>query len=314
MYKDFQDSIKARLYDFKYTPFLASYCFFWIFFNAKLLLIFFDDKLSVQNKIDMMSYSDVNIFLPLWGALFYTLLFPLFNEGFYFVTLLYRKRKIKVQQEIEDITPLTQEEANKIKKENFNLDLELNKKIDELNDIKERIKNKEKDLEKREQELLEEYDTKIIENTEDLTKKLNEANKNIADKENIINKLRKEKIGLNEKINDLTNKLKYFEDKEKNIPRLDLDNASESIQIEDKNIDITKDERKLLQIIYENNISRSLFNTYIDNILKVNIFARVKIESLLLSLTKKNILSFDGYYYDTTEIGKKVILKLFDNK
>ena len=60
MLKETQDSIKARLYDMKYTPFLASYSFFFVYFNAKLFLIFFDSSLSVQNKIDMLSYGIVD--------------------------------------------------------------------------------------------------------------------------------------------------------------------------------------------------------------------------------------------------------------
>ena len=60
MLKETQNSIKARLYDMKYTPFLASYSFFFVYFNAKLFLIFFDSSLSVQNKIDMLSYGIVD--------------------------------------------------------------------------------------------------------------------------------------------------------------------------------------------------------------------------------------------------------------
>ena len=60
MLKETQDTIKARLYDIKYIPFLASYSFFFVYFNAKLFLIFFDSSLSVQNKIDMLSYGIVD--------------------------------------------------------------------------------------------------------------------------------------------------------------------------------------------------------------------------------------------------------------
>ena len=60
MLNEIKDSIKARLYDMKYTPFLASYFFFFIYFNAKLFLVFFDSRLSVQNKIDILSYGIVD--------------------------------------------------------------------------------------------------------------------------------------------------------------------------------------------------------------------------------------------------------------
>ena len=73
MHTEFTNSIKARLYDLKYTPFLSSFTFLWIYFNAKLLLIFFDDNLSVKEQIDMMSYSDVLICKPFVYALGYTM-------------------------------------------------------------------------------------------------------------------------------------------------------------------------------------------------------------------------------------------------
>lgn len=62
MLNEIKDSIKARLYDMKYTPFLASYSFFFVYFNTKFFLIFFDSSLSVQNKIDlnMLSYGIVD--------------------------------------------------------------------------------------------------------------------------------------------------------------------------------------------------------------------------------------------------------------
>ena len=78
MLNEIKDSIKARLYDMKYTPFLASYSFFFVYFNAKLFLIFFDSSLSVQNKIDMLSYDMVNYYYPIIGGLIYTFIFPFY--------------------------------------------------------------------------------------------------------------------------------------------------------------------------------------------------------------------------------------------
>lgn len=118
MDNDLKDSIKARLYDFKYTPFLASYTFFWLYYNAKLMLIFLSGKLSIQSKIDMLAYDTVNFITPLIFASLYTLVFPIFTLGFYYVTLWYKKNMSKIKQTMEDDTPLTQEEANNIKQEN----------------------------------------------------------------------------------------------------------------------------------------------------------------------------------------------------
>jgi hypothetical protein len=45
------DSTKARLYDIKYIPFSSSYLIAWVYFNAKAILIFFDNKLEVLETI-----------------------------------------------------------------------------------------------------------------------------------------------------------------------------------------------------------------------------------------------------------------------
>lgn len=64
MQKDFIDSIKARLYDFKYTPFLSSYIFSWLYFNSKLLLIFFSTELKVEEKIELLAWDDIPRYIP----------------------------------------------------------------------------------------------------------------------------------------------------------------------------------------------------------------------------------------------------------
>ena len=76
-------------------------------------------KLSVNQKIEMLSYNDINYITPLYFALFYTIIFPLFNAIFYFITLNYKRLMNYIKQKIQDITPLPQEEANKIIKENM---------------------------------------------------------------------------------------------------------------------------------------------------------------------------------------------------
>jgi hypothetical protein len=45
------DSTKVRLYDIKYIPFSSSYLIAWVYFNAKAILIFFDNKLEVLETI-----------------------------------------------------------------------------------------------------------------------------------------------------------------------------------------------------------------------------------------------------------------------
>ena len=183
MHTDLKDSIKARLYDMKYTPFLASYTFFWIYFNAKQILIFTTGKLSINDKIDMLSYSDIDIKTPLLYALVYTLVFPIFTAGFYYITLQYRRLMNYIKQQIEDVTPLPQKEANEIKAENADLRIELDEKIEELNKAKKKFETKEKSLVAKygtkTKELESSYADKLDADTKDLKAQLHQANTTI---------------------------------------------------------------------------------------------------------------------------------------
>lgn len=98
MHNDIKESIKIRLYDMKYTPFLASYTFFFIYFNAKLFLIFFDSELTTSLKIDMLSYDMIDKWIPLYWALAYVLVFSFFQLGFYSTKLWFDKNMDMIKQ------------------------------------------------------------------------------------------------------------------------------------------------------------------------------------------------------------------------
>ena len=159
MHKDIKDSIKARLYDVKYTPFLASYSFAWLFFNAKLFLIFFS-SMKATEKIDTLSYNDIVYIKPLLFALLYTLIFPLATAGFYYVTLQYKRLMNYIQQKIQDVTPLPQEQANKIIRENSNLITEHDSAIKALNEAKERFEENEQKLIRENKEVKDLFETR----------------------------------------------------------------------------------------------------------------------------------------------------------
>lgn len=89
MVDDIKNSIKIRLYDMKHIPFLTAYGLAWVYFNAKVFLLYFDEKLSVADKIELLSYSDVEYIYPLCFALFYVFVFPALQWVFYWVTLFY---------------------------------------------------------------------------------------------------------------------------------------------------------------------------------------------------------------------------------
>jgi hypothetical protein len=289
---DIKDSIKARLYDMKYTPFMASFMFAWIFYNAKSILIFFTNKLSILEKIDMLSYSNIEYLNPLYFGLFYTILFPIFSALFYYITLQYKRLMNKIKQKIQDETPLPQEEANKIINENLELELELNSKISEINKIKSNFENKIEDYNKKEKELENSFDTKLTEEITLLTDKNNKLLDDIEEKHKIIQEQ-------NEKIVILENK----------INKKSTANSS--------NI-ISDDELKLLQIIYDNNIKKMSTNDYKNKIVSTNKFKEIKVQHLIDNLIKKNIMiqTKDSFrsYYDITPNGRKIILDEFDKE
>ena len=392
MHNDLKDSIKARLYDMKYTPFLASYVFAWIFFNAKTFLIFFTEKLTVTEKIDMLSYDNLFYLFPLYVALFYTLIFPIFSAGFYYVTLQYKRLMNKIKQKIQDVTPLPQEEAKELLRENAELRVEHDEKIKALNLAKSSFEAKEKELSSKNIQL-----EKLHKESES---NLENANKQISQK---IATLAKQKIetATNKKlITSLKAQIKEFENKEENTTSKDYTNFlnSEALQTAIKNAQansrlaiknhqknaeealkilkdngtlskaieeaqgnvemalntfrnnntltkaieeaqkpfrvtvkteplipikdpldelintLTNDEKILLNILYEDNITKNPSLVYIDYIhdAKNNNFRKVKIHTLLDSLIKKELLSLSGNYYDTTGKGREVIIRLFE--
>ncbi len=146
MEKDIKDSIKARLWDFKYTPFLSSYIFAWLYWNSKLILIFISKDLNVEKKIEMLSWHDVNYMTPLYCALAYVFVYPFVNAIFYAVTLFYKAVMNKIQQWIQDKTPLPQERANEIIKKNTELELEYTKISESIEKMKLDYANKTTEL------------------------------------------------------------------------------------------------------------------------------------------------------------------------
>ncbi len=124
MLNDFKDSVKAKLYDFNYTPFMSSLVISWIIINHKYLLVLFSEKLDIGKKLTMLndtySYNAVFgyfsfYFMPLLFALFYVYVYPLIAKKFYEYTLWRTKELKSIKQKIEDETPITQEEAREIR-------------------------------------------------------------------------------------------------------------------------------------------------------------------------------------------------------
>ncbi len=127
MLSDITNSIKAKLYDFTYTPFMSSMIISWIIINHKYLLIYFGDsklneKLTRLNEYDFSAsifgltipYA-INVWFPIAFGLFYVFAYPWASKIFYEYTLERTKALKEIKQKIEDETPITQEEARQIR-------------------------------------------------------------------------------------------------------------------------------------------------------------------------------------------------------
>jgi len=186
MLDDIKDSIKAKLYDFAYTPFMSSYIISWVLLNHKYLLVYFGDS-TLEKKLMHLSVYHIEFLYPLYIALIYVFIYPAFALGFYYATLFYNKWSKWVKQKIENETPIPQEEARKIRADITRLSdekddtlIKLGKKEEEY---KEKLKNAIQPLEsktaslsdrstKAEQEL-----QQLLKETESLNSQLSQANK-----------------------------------------------------------------------------------------------------------------------------------------
>lgn len=232
MVKNITDSIKAKLYDFAYTPFMSSFVISWILLNHKYLLIYFGNE-KLEKKLNLLNgYPTETIaFLghdlltnqfiyPLTIALLYVFIYPWFALKFYDITLYYNKESKKIKQKKEDQTPVTQEEANKIREE-----------IEKL--------LKERDIYNKEQiEMREKFNQEIngygeIIRTYKLEK--NEYDKDISEKEQKINKLL-EIEQMYER--ELEKKQNYINELENKTTKILADNDHKISKMEEKNNDL----------------------------------------------------------------------------
>lgn len=144
MIDDIKDSIKAKLYDFAYTPFMSSVLISWVLINHKYLLVFFaeydlEKKLPILRNWDFAFHTPwftvpciLNSLVPILFGLFYVFAYPKINKKFYEYTLERNKELKKIKQEIEDETPITQEQARELKREHYKLADERDRALDKL--------------------------------------------------------------------------------------------------------------------------------------------------------------------------------------
>lgn len=191
IYNEVSDSIKAKLYDFTYTPFMSSFVISWIIINHKYLIVFFsqidiDKKLALLNiygkktvGANLMDDSILPFFhflemgshffwYPLGIAIFYVFCYPHISHIFYKYTGEMNNKKKSIKLEYEKKLPISTEEKEAIYLENYSLTTKINE-----------LKIKMVEIEKQYEEDLSSQNVNNLnlkdENNE-LSKKLDEAN------------------------------------------------------------------------------------------------------------------------------------------
>jgi hypothetical protein len=295
---DFKDSIKAKLYDFNYTPFMSSLVISWIVINHKYLLVLFSDKLDIDKKLIMLndtySYNAVHscfgfYILPLVFALFYVFGYPRISKIFYEYTLKQTKKLKEIKQKIEDETPLTQEEARWHR-------VEMEKLIQRNNSLEGSLAGEQKRYEEQVQIKIELETSKIRE-------------ENIALQEQLDNAYTYEE-GLQGEIRNKEKEIDFLKQELENL-KIESANKVEENLIED-------DEMKILKYLYESNYKTTYRDSAINNIVSATKIPRVVVEKIVNELILKDTLTHNaGAVGDPVSISKKggeYLMELFYKK
>ena len=323
--KEFSKSMKAKMYDFTYTPFMSSMVIAWIILNHKYILIYMASY-DLNKKLDLLKNYDFslhtpllnipysyNIFLPILFGLFYTFLYPKASKVFYDYTLKRNKELKKLKQKSEEDTPILKEEAIALRKENYDKTekiLELENKITTIrsdydmeltkieDDTKTQITNELNSKHKiKLKELQQNYEKEYKEKAEVLEKRYQDAYSSIIEERDTLAKALTS--------NQTKNAQLIKENKEllKKIPK----------EFTGKETD--KD--KILRFFYESNYSGASESTTLDNIFKKTKIPRPKIQEIINDLVNNNILIRPSKSYEPMTIsdaGNKFLIKIFDKE
>lgn len=120
--KDLFSEIKLQLYERTTSPLLGAFVISWCLWNYDFLLILIssDDPMSKLKSIEANIFSNdwwwiiYRVGGPLGTALAYIFLYPFPAQYVYRYTKFQHQKMKKIQQEAEDLTPLTIEESRKV--------------------------------------------------------------------------------------------------------------------------------------------------------------------------------------------------------
>lgn len=303
MFNELKNSMKVRLWDFKYTPFISSYFISFIYFNKEYLMIYFTDISFIEKKRLILESIGINWETPLIFSTCYVFLYPLVFFIFYGYTLFMNVKTNKLKQTIEKQRLLSVEESLQMR-----IDMEMKDK--ELESIYSKLKNEELLLEEKEKQLITTYEEK--------EKELN------LQLETLNNEHHTEKNSLNSKIDLLEKKLK--EESLKSLPKTNsitkigemsgLNELIEKSKNEEENKiiriieSLDSEEKNFLLVFYE--VNSKFREEDLDKVLKDKFeYSPGKIDLIITKMTKKGLLTFDYPNFQLTEFGLTITNRIF---
>lgn len=141
-------SIKAHLYERTTSPLFGTFAFSWGVWNYKFLMVLLSSG-AVTDKfqiIDNVLYADIRTFwlycivYPILTSIGFIFIYPYPAKFVYTFVRNRKKELIKIRQKIEDDTPLTQEEARKIRRDTAELQLRYEEDLERARDENERLR------------------------------------------------------------------------------------------------------------------------------------------------------------------------------
>jgi len=251
-----------------------------------------------------------NVILPITFGLFYTFAYPWLSQLFYSYTLNRNKTLKTIKALVEDKTPITQEEAKSLKKENYERTekiLELEDKITSVrrdydmkittieNDTKDKITTELNSKHKRKiKELQQNYEKEYTEKEKTLEEKYQDTYSSIVEERDTLSKILKGNQTKNAKL------IKENKELLQKIPKEFTSNET--------------DEDKILRYFYESNYKPSKKSSALDDIVIHTKIARPKVQYIIKILINKNMNILSIYKsnrgYDVLEITDNGNVKL----
>ncbi|KFF70876.1 hypothetical protein [Pectobacterium brasiliense] len=140
MFEDLIKTVKAQLYDRITSPLLGCFLISWFIWNYKFIFTLFSDMKIIEKfkYIDNVIYDGASDYfihclaLPLITTMFFIFIYPYPAK---FTYEFFRKRQVElkeIQQKLDNETPLTKEEAKKIRSDAIKMSIDFEQEIEKI--------------------------------------------------------------------------------------------------------------------------------------------------------------------------------------